>query len=1117
MTLDLATIAPPSCPRCQSATRLRTGSRGPFFGCSKYPNCKGVVDAADAILSNAGSGALNPSSSHNRGNNPGRLLNARFAGKCACGAAVAQGDSILYADKRVIGCSACNLGGSNSSSSPTVKPAASAPAVFTLDDTPEEAEQRSALAQALAAAAATPVADLGGERGVILPMNGSGDSSVLTPSVLTVSDERRSQIAPCAFTLDPHQLAVVGWRTGEALAAAGAGSGKSTVLIERIAELVRSGELPENILTLVYNRSAADGLKSRLQVRLGSDLGSRCSAFTFHGWAYAILRAWNPGDVRFRTERIVGLDDGPSKPRLAGKAMKAAGLSGDWKTLCTASEQIREALIDLDSPKALELIAETRVAGGDEFVADTLHKFARAFQAIKADEKAIDFADMLYMVAREIADRTPRAMELAARYCHVQIDEAQDINPARLAIAAHLGSGAKSLVMVGDLRQSIYGFTGARPDLFKGRLDAGATLLTLPVNRRSTAAIVTCGNAIADGRDWNLGGACEPAPGREAGEPVSIWRTESPADEAAAVADEVLARVARGLPLAINGKSSYACLVRTNAQATSLEAAFLSRSVSVRVLGTQGGVWMTGPGREVLAYLRGAEGIAHDDLARIANKGGRRIKRDDIERLVRQAKEKKGNVVSFLMAAQSSFRPGTPDRQMTALARELSMLSRLNWTERTDAIRDMLVQDLAERAAEVSERVGKTESPDEDKEAAYKALCAAARTAGSVKAIEEQIAVMQRTGKDEPAVEISTIHKAKGQEWAVVFTCGCADGLLPHEKCEDEEEERRLFYVAVTRAKDVAILSVGSSDSDGNLNPSPFLSDIGFNPDDGGGPRTLVKLDPAAFAAAREGLTKAEREAEEVEHVAGLADRLTAVEGDHDAEWALLAGAVAAHGVDAVEAELAPAQASIFAGAHADDATKMPAEVPVTVNPLPLMLAEARPLATWETTGEPHATEGEGGRFVDVLLPAMTNLMHAVGFCRASMEVEKAMGQVTFERAHEGQVIRVYTTIPLSAAVARGCGEDSIKVAGIHVDSNGKGYPLHKRLPYAARTRGWRVTLLDRIEEVAEIIRQANTVKCTCGAPMIKRQGRNGSSFFGCTRFPACKATRRVDSTGELP
>jgi DNA helicase II / ATP-dependent DNA helicase PcrA len=608
---------------------------------------------------------------------------------------------------------------------------------------------------------------------------------------------------PSPIQLDEHQRRVVEWRVGEALVAAGAGSGKTTVLIERCAAIIGEGCAPESVLTLVYNKSAASTLKRRLRERLGPELGDRVKAFTFHGWCYGVLRELLQDQIGRGV--IVGTDGGPSAFTIGKQLLAETGIQGwDLKDLLRASELAREALVDVDAGDAVQAVMALPLDLQEWRAADVV-RFTREYQRAKAQLEAIDFADMLALVCRLIQGGGSRAELLAERYTHVQVDEHQDGNVARNLIATHLAQGALSLVMVGDARQSIYGFTGARPDLFRSRLGAGAELLTLPINRRSTAPIVALGNRIAEGRDWNLGGPCFPSPAAlMPAEEVRVMWTESEPEEADAVVREVQARIEAGVPLATDGRANYAALVRTNGAGAQLECAFLARGLPCRVLGQSGGVWSSSAGKDVLAYLRAAAGKADKDLVRISNKPRRYLKRAVVER----ALETGGDIVDALYK--------TRDRNALQLGRDVDLLRDLAWEKRVKYVVRLLVDDLRDRG---DDAVGE---PDEDKAELYTSLGAAAVTLGSLEAIDAQIAALKKVKDKDPAVEISTIHKAKGLEWHTVFTCSAADAVLPHKKARDVEEERRLFYVAVTRAKRVALISTGAP------RPSPFLAEVGF-------------------------------------------------------------------------------------------------------------------------------------------------------------------------------------------------------------------------------------------------------------------------------------------------
>ena len=610
---------------------------------------------------------------------------------------------------------------------------------------------------------------------------------------------------PASLVLDERQEAVVQWRVGAALVAAAAGAGKTAVLTERTAALLADGVLPESILLLAYNKDAAETLRKRIAARAGSLLGPRVQVYTFHAFGFAILREWFPQEMR-----TVRVDDGRRCWQIARSAMEGAGLTGDVSAFVNLSAALREKLVDVFDNDLTEIEAHTGV-GRDG--AGRILMFLRALQMSKFSQGLIDYADMVYTVARLIRQGSPIAARLRGRYKHVMVDEAQDLSPARYALAGAVGFSADSFVFVADPRQSINGFSGVDPHCIEDAATRSA-LLTLPVNRRSTRAIVEFGNAIARGRPWHLGGDAEAAPDAPDGSPVRTWETHTPEDEARAVVGSVQAWLDGGGTLEDgSGNARFACLVRTNAQAATLERHFFQAKIPCRVRGAKGGIWTTAQGREFLAYLYAAADKAHPALAQVANKPNRWIKRTAIDDAVTKAGG--GSLITALAGA---------GQRASKLAEELLELGALDWRARCMAIARLFATDDRERILAQERKQGfalDDREADDGGMEMYSALALLAAGAGSLEEIEKQIGALAKASKGKAAVVISTCHSSKGQEWDTVFVCGMGENLFPHRKNSDIDEERRLFYVAATRAKRELVVSVGAP------KPSFFLYDCG--------------------------------------------------------------------------------------------------------------------------------------------------------------------------------------------------------------------------------------------------------------------------------------------------
>ena len=866
--------------------------------------------------------------------------------------------------------------------------------------------------------------------------------------------------------LDPHQLLVAAHRAGEAVVAAAAGSGKTTVLVERTADLITDGALPESILTLTFNRNAAITFRSRLAQRLGAELAGRCRVYTFHAYCLAVLRAWYPGERRMRPDRLIGTEDGPSPYSIAGPVVRALEIDTDLEALLSADARLREAMIDPSAPGAVAAAGEVLRLPAE--AAATALQFSDAYGVARRQAGAMDFVDMLVTVAKAIRRPTAAALALQGTVTHLQVDEAQDGNEARWTIALHLGAQAASFVSVGDLRQSIAGFSGAKPKLFKARLDNGAKLYVMPINHRSGAAIVAAGNAIAAGADWNLGGACQANPDRGTGR-VSLWgagEAVTPGEEAAMIADEIAARLADGV-----SPNTFGILVRTNAGTVAPECALVARGIPVRVRGAQGGIWGTSLGRNVLAYLRAAAGVATDDLTRVANRPLRYCKTACVKAALEAARGG-GSLIAGLRHGERGAR---------TLAADISELADLPWAHRCKQAADWLIEDLRERNGD------DIELADDDKRATILALADAAREAGDLATIEEQIEALRRAPKDTPAVEISTIHKAKGDEWGTVFVIQVADGVLPHRKAvdpEDIEEERRLFYVAVTRGREETIITSGSA------TPSHFLTYMGIEPTEpppgpkGGAPIPVVGV-PIPVARAIDAIQAARNAGAEI----AVAARL-----EMDAEMARLISD---------DPDPAPVPEAV-AGAVAEIAAALAqreAETQLTAEGL----NEARRIAATRLGSDVQT----GPKAVAVRAESVLEVLAPLGF----VERTDSHGQRIYDApGPRNTVIRIYSSISVGAEVTRDVGEDSIRVVALLVAAE-QERPVLPKDAYVARTKGWRLSLITRIEHAVAGILAAPACD-RCGGPTRERSSKKhgGGSFFGCVNFPVCKGYGKAPS-----
>jgi DNA helicase-2/ATP-dependent DNA helicase PcrA len=627
--------------------------------------------------------------------------------------------------------------------------------------------------------------------------------------------------------LDERQAEAVLAPPGPLLVLAGAGSGKTRVLTERTAAMVARHRLPaEALLVITFTNKAADELRERLARLIGETAG-RMTVGTFHALGHRLLRAHAPRVGR--TPRF-SVYDGHASRRLIADALEELRAAERVAVRLVALQigQAKARLIDPAGYRALRDSAATRLIGA------AYERYERALE--RSD--ALDLDDLISRTVELL-----READLAARYRRrwqaILVDEHQDTNPAQHELVRCLAAGHRNLTVAGDDDQAIYHWRGADVSTLLGleRDFPGARTVPLERNYRSTGAIVAAAARLAAHNRRRLTKTMwTPAAD---GPPVEAhaWTDES--EEAEGAARWCAARLQRG-----SRPDGLAVLVRTRAQLRPLEDALLLAGIACRVVGGQG-LWESAAVRDLVAHLTLLVNPRDEIALARALRTRPGVGQVAAARVLAAGRDNSGDLVAACLAADGIR--GLRGRQRLALEAFGRTLRELTQAAECDGVGAVCTE--AALASGLVERLTREHSePAEEQLERLRGFCRAARAyeahveRPSLSDFLAQAALHAAEGEHESAglVTLSTLHAAKGREWDHVLIAGFCEGLLPHRHALDRgevDEERRLAYVGMTRARRDLALSWARSLHGRPARPSRFLADAGLGP---GLPATLV-------------------------------------------------------------------------------------------------------------------------------------------------------------------------------------------------------------------------------------------------------------------------------------
>ena len=610
---------------------------------------------------------------------------------------------------------------------------------------------------------------------------------------------------------------------GPVLILAGAGSGKTKALTHRIAYLIaEQGIWPNQILAVTFTNKAAREMRFRLASLLDENADKRDFMpwmGTFHSVCVRLLRMDGQA-IGIKSNFVIYDED--DRRSVVRQAMKSLDVSDKQLKASAASSIISTEKNKLNDP-------ETMLANARFPYQQMIAEVYAEYEKMRRQAQALDFDDLLIEVVRLLRDQPEVRRKWQDRFRHILIDEYQDTNAAQYAIVKLLVNSERNVCVVGDDWQSIYSWRGADfTNILNFEKDfPGAAVIKLEQNYRSTQAILNAAQQVISHNKQRTDKLLWTDSGE--GTPIQLQGYYSEDEEASAVADHVSVQVNMGG----RGYDDFAVLYRTNAQSFALERAFRQRFIPVQIIGGMRFLDRAEV-KDILAYLRLA--YQPNDTAsflRIVNTPARGIGAVSVEKFLRWQRTSGMDIVAALTnAEQTSTITGRAKQALMSLGDMFRIiqvkLEQLPPSEIIEYIYDVSqykihIDDGTPKADERIENIG--------------SLVAEAATYADTQTFLEEVALMSSTDKsaDKGQVTLMTLHAAKGLEFPVVHMVGMEEGILPHARVfdgtpDDIEEERRLCYVGMTRAREELWLSYASSrrlfQQTSYNEPSRFLKEI---------------------------------------------------------------------------------------------------------------------------------------------------------------------------------------------------------------------------------------------------------------------------------------------------
>ena len=604
------------------------------------------------------------------------------------------------------------------------------------------------------------------------------------------------------FDLNPEQERAVRTTEGPLLILAGAGTGKTRVITMRIGFLIAQGVAPEHILAVTFTNKAANEMRERLVKMMEPSVAKKVTASTFHALCVRLLR--QDIDKLGYKKNFSIYDDGDQ-----------VGMIKKIITRTAAKDE------KLDPQVAKNLISKAKNHGWREVLPGEEKSligavFAR-YQAELKTLNAVDFDDLLGLTVKLLTEHAMVREKWQRKYRYLMIDEFQDTNRLQLELITSLADARKNVAVVGDDDQSIYGWRGAEVSNileFETHFP-NPVVVKLEQNYRSTNAILNTANALIKNNPRRRPKQLWSAAGD--GAKVRVIQMTDDRQEAEFIVNEIANR------LLVEGRKheDFAILFRMNAQSRLLETNLRAQKIPYRVVGGKS-FFDRREIKELLAYAQCLVNADDDvSLLRIVNVPARGLSSTTVERATEWSAQNRCSVFTALQSSefQTELAPRTRASIETFVALMDRYETRLNTplTDHSAVLRDLIketgyLEDLRRTCKTPEEGLGRENNVNEMIKSFEEYQ---SRSTEGLRGFLDEMSLRQEREDEEddlkgPGVTLITLHAAKGLEFPHVYLIGLEEGLLPHDRSKMEgtvDEERRLLYVGITRARETLALT----------------------------------------------------------------------------------------------------------------------------------------------------------------------------------------------------------------------------------------------------------------------------------------------------------------------